>query len=371
MKRMRGCAQGRRGEILIPTLFVLPSLFVFVFLIYETAKISREKIRHQFAVDSAAFIEMTNYADFFNRTAYVNGAFPQRIFKEGFANPPVDRKRSTEAPDTYYNIMYRTGDFPRWEDQPEPFDNEPEWQIRFHEPQEGRQGGDMNGGPYTRPTVPTQLDIFTLQNAIDFWIPWDTAQDIYRLYVQIYSLLGQVEDAQHSVFQRLIDGHKFFLKSYWLNTGDDPYAGEAGAQAFNLYPTYAMRFFCVERIQLAGNKPSPNPFQPYVEVQAKEPIEMPSTIGRCEPAGLFQVAWINQMTLNEMNQSHGDSPYLGYSVTQPWGTFETLGPDRNYFNVNLMRLVRSPSPVVHATIALRGGRVWPNPTPKFQTKLSP
>src|SRR3990167_9990070 len=72
----------RRGQIVIPAMLLFPTLFLFVYLIYETAKLSREKIKHQFAMDAAAFVEATNYSDFLNRTAYVNGAFPMRIRSE-------------------------------------------------------------------------------------------------------------------------------------------------------------------------------------------------------------------------------------------------------------------------------------------------
>src|SRR3989338_2621014 len=81
---------GQKGQIVIPALFLFPTLMLFVFLIFETAKLSREKIRHQFAVDAAAFVEMTNYSDFLNRSAYVNGAFPMRIFREGFHETMLD-----------------------------------------------------------------------------------------------------------------------------------------------------------------------------------------------------------------------------------------------------------------------------------------
>src|SRR5882762_4250727 len=80
----------RRGQIVIPALFIFPTLMLFVFLIFETAKLSREKIRHQFAVDAAAFVEMSNYSDFLNRSAYVNGAFPMRIFYEGFHDTELE-----------------------------------------------------------------------------------------------------------------------------------------------------------------------------------------------------------------------------------------------------------------------------------------
>ena len=81
----------RRGQILLPSLFVIPSLLIFVYLLFETTKISREKIRQQFAVDSASFIQMGDYTNLLNRTAYVNGPFPHRIFRERYSCPPGDK----------------------------------------------------------------------------------------------------------------------------------------------------------------------------------------------------------------------------------------------------------------------------------------
>src|SRR5271156_291136 len=111
-----------RGQIVIPALFVLPSLFLFVFLIFETAKLSREKIRHQFAVDAAAFVEMTNYSDFLNRSAYVNGAFPMRIFWEGFSDTKLDcmGKDPCPGPTALAEILYTDGIYPRSQSTPNP-----------------------------------------------------------------------------------------------------------------------------------------------------------------------------------------------------------------------------------------------------------
>ena len=95
LEAARRALRGREGQLAIPSLFLLPSLFLFVYLIFETAKLSREKIRHQFALDAAAFIEMTNYSDFLNRSAYClrglrkwPGAFPAAHRKS--AERPMD-----------------------------------------------------------------------------------------------------------------------------------------------------------------------------------------------------------------------------------------------------------------------------------------
>src|SRR5581483_7915255 len=115
---------GDRGQILIPSLFVLPTLFLFVYLLFETAKLSREKIRHQFAADAAVFVEMTNYSDFLNRSAYVNGAFPMRIFYEGFHGTPMDCVNGTSdhcpGSTSLDELLYANGAFPRSQHEPNP-----------------------------------------------------------------------------------------------------------------------------------------------------------------------------------------------------------------------------------------------------------
>ena len=378
---------GRRGQIAIPALFVIPSLFLFVYLIFETAKLSREKIRHQFALDSAAFIEMTNYSDFLNRSAYVNGAFPQRIFHEGFYNTCIEKKNNTQGDcgtqgDRLYNILFKNGAFPR-ADAPDPNDDlawnsTPIWLIQF-----GGMGGAKNNNP---PDMGSgRLDLITMQDALDYWLSWDDAQDIYKLYVQIYQLLGSVEDAQTSVFKRLTSDHNFFRKSYWLNTNDPINSAEMGASYFPgggmAVSSFEPKPYCIQEIMIVGNKPTNNPFQPYVQFAPASPVQMPSTIVGCQPtSGLFQVEAIPQNQLTDLATPHAPgSQYAlslpGLPIFQSWGAGLV---EKNFFNVNFMGVSKcqgatgaNSGPCVHATISLSGGRLWPNPTPKFQTRLYP
>ncbi|MFH2201513.1 MAG: hypothetical protein ABIJ96_00210 [Elusimicrobiota bacterium] len=383
--------RNRRGQLAIPSLFVLPSLFLFVYLIFETAKVSREKIRHQFAIDAAAFIEMTNYSDFLNRSAYVNGAFPQRIFEEGFYGTPIETKKNTSgtlpnnmgmAGDRLYEILYKNGAFPADPDEPAKasLDGRPSWFLKF-------KGPGAGGKNDSSPTLDPRLNLLTMDDALDYWISWDDAQDIYKLYVQIYQLLGSVEDAQYSVFCRLTgasgcpnsDGkHNFFRKSYWLNTNDPIDDAFDGAQAFNKYP-FNPRPHCIQEIMIHGNKPTNNAFQPYQIWAPSDPVQMPKTIENCvEGDGLFQMESIDPGHLRAMAEPHEDSPWPGYPVVQHWDVEQSvLGS--NYFNVNFHNMIRCQDgggPCVHATVGLSnpsgpGKGLWPNPTPKFQTRLYP
>lgn len=359
--RVRRPAQ--RGQILIPALFVIPSLFLFVFLLFETAKLSREKIRHQFAVDSAAFVEMTNYSDFLNRSAYVNGAFPQRIFEEGFKDTMIERKDNT-APDRLYDILHRNCTFPRTE-QAQPLDPHPQWLIEYH-----ADCSERNKNP---PGFPQILWLLTNADALKYWITYDDANAIYQLYAKIYQLLGSVEDAQFSVFKRLTATHNFFRKSYWLNTGDPVEVGGQGAQGFSLFP-FKPKPYCVEGVSFCGNQPTSDVFQPYQILCLSKPVtDWSPPMPGCSPSGLFQVEAIPDSDLKALNTPHDVAGYPGYPIIQHW-----TAPS-NYFSVNFNSLMGGQAvcaggggrPCVHATISVRGGNVWPNPTPKFQVKLHP
>jgi len=143
--------------------------------------------------------------------------------------------------------------------------------------------------------------------------------------------------------------------------------------------------YCIQGIMVIGNKPTNNPFQPYIQYGPKDPVEMPDTIAGCQPGpGLFQVEAIPTEHLNYLVQPFGDSRFdlgsRGYSVFQSWGLDGSLS--ENYFNVDFMSEVKCEGtgggPCVHATVGVmhpcQSGwscGLWPNPTPKFQTRLYP
>ncbi|MCR4294627.1 MAG: hypothetical protein NUW21_03775, partial [Elusimicrobia bacterium] len=196
--------KSRAGQIVIPAMLLFPTLFLFVYLIYETAKLSREKIKHQFAMDAAAFVEATNYSDFLNRTAYVNGAFPMRIFEQGYKDFRAECEGKVEHCEdiTYAEILYQNGIFPRSQSRgtgsgpPTEFTgSDDKWDIAY--------GGTGTGKNSENPTLQDPVILFSLQDAQKFWHSWDLASEVYKLYVQVFSLLGSVEDAQWQVLKRL------------------------------------------------------------------------------------------------------------------------------------------------------------------------
>ncbi len=387
-----GAFRNRRGQLVIPTLFIFPSFMLFVFLIFETAKLSREKIRHQFAVDAAAFVEMTNYSDFLNRTAYVNGAFPFRIFEEGFSDVPIDCDKKNVCPvpavpsKMLHDIFYMNGAYPRTAGSNMDLDESEEWVIRYGGTGDAN-GNGKNSSPPNMQGSEGKPGVFSIipqslpggkpepwhgegGGAREWWINWDDANRIFKLYVQIWQLLGSVEEAQHSVLERLTKKHNFFKKSYWLNTGDPVATAELGAQTFKMAASsFKAQAYCHQKVMFYGNKPTGSTFQPWKEWGPSAPIATPYYDKCARGPGLFQIMWVDGV--KNMRKPSG-SPYPGYSITQPWTA------PKNYFDHNFNEGVPGLNyrkPEVHATVSCGvnnpDAAVWPNPTPKFQVRLYP
>jgi hypothetical protein len=374
---MRRIARSRAGQIVIPAMILFPTLFLFVYLIYETAKLSREKIKHQFAMDAAAFVEATNYSDFLNRTAYVNGAFPMRIFEQGYDDFPFECEGKGDCsmfnPKMYSEVLYANGIFPRSKSGHKNTDeahwkSAEVWDIEY-----GGAGANRNSA---NPTIADPVVLFTHENADQSYHPWDLATEVYKLWFQVFSLLGSVEDAQYQVLKRLTMGsprHSFLQKSYWLNTGDPYSYGEELANSFdNALGTFKTDAHCVRKLIYHGNKyTGGSGLQQYHVGSTDPPIDLPSSAG-CSGGGVFQMQTVDQSSLNALSKP-GGSEYPGLSLTLKWQL-----PGKNYFNVdfgNMPQHFKNSAPELHTTVSVGAtnpnAKVWPNPTPKFQVRQFP
>ena len=375
---------GQKGQIVIPALFLFPTLMLFVFLIFETAKLSREKIRHQFAVDAAAFVEMTNYSDFLNRSAYVNGAFPMRIFREGFHETMLDCLGRDPCPgprpldDILYDDETYNGVFPRSLSDPAKVqfeDREKLWDIGYA----GKRWGMNSESPDVHSSDCPKPDCVTIisKRTAQYWnINWNDAQQIYKLYVQIFQLLGSVEAAQYSVLKRLVKDHNFLRKSYWLNTGGPEALNEAAlaVKSFGVsadgFPE-SVKFHCARHVFFHGNQLQANWAQPYIILASDPPPVMSGGIEECGGA-LFQLVTVNKSMISSMSPAAG-----GWPVEARWSINPERNSSYNYFKVDLDSLMMQldDGPRVRASVSVGGfgsvPAVWPFPTPKYQVRLYP
>ena len=382
MASLRFCARScvRKGQILIPAILIIPSLMLFIYLLFETTKLSREKIRQQFAVDSAAFIQMGDYTNILNRTAYVDGAFPYRIFKEAYEcmSGCTDRSQENCRSNTNgsgatctYQMLYDAGAIPKYKDDvvfqdATPLDDNPRWEIAYKDPP--RDG--INKNP---PKVEDTFTLITSEQGIKIDIYWDPAISIYKFYAQVYTMLGTVEESQMTVFERLTAEFNFFRKSYYLNAntrdcvnnpttcGDDGVRSPGGFAMNKFIRGSSMFMWYLQKIIFHAKVPQSG-LPPYYLGKTNPPLQMPGP-------GLFQLGTFSDRAMKIVGNP-------GYDVYQGWDV------PSNYFGVDFKNKTAcqetSGRPCVHARVAsqcpqLTSGNncVWPNPTPKYQTRLYP
>ncbi|HNW44227.1 MAG TPA: hypothetical protein PKI19_06960 [Elusimicrobiales bacterium] len=389
------CRRSRRGQILLPSLLVIPSLLIFVYLLFETTKISREKIRQQFAIDSAAFIQMGDYTNFLNRTAYVNGPFPYRIFRERYACPPEEKigyDNDSAPPICLYDVLYDAGAFPIDQNdtacygEPKALDEDSIWKIKFKPGVVARAGvADKNPSSalvFSGTTDAGIYDLTTPGQGNSLKVPWPVISDAYLFYAQVYGLLGTVEESQYTVFSRLTETFNFFRKSYYLNASTPECikspggCGQEGLDSgYNLGANKLTKgsnvlYHYIEKMQFhakvyTGGWNSAVGDAPYFHGKSDPAMDMRN---QPDPKGLFQLATVKDEVLRNLG--------TGLPVFQGWDA------PSNYFNVKFNEIAackETGRPCVHARIATqcpqlvsaRNNCVWPNPTPKYQTRLYP
>ncbi|MEF3279672.1 MAG: hypothetical protein K6357_01720 [Elusimicrobiota bacterium] len=371
----------RKAQLLLPSILVIPSLLTFIYLLYETTKISREKIRTQFALDSAAFIQMQDYTNFLNRTAYVNGAFPYRIFKQEWdCKTQQDFLQRTDDNGNAcpYTMFWEAGAFPSWvgdvvgtDPSGSVFDNSDKWEIKFNDQPtelvENPRQAQLNS---VTPNFGDELIFINTKQAQRIYIFWDPSLNYYKFYAQVYLTLGTIEESQFAVFQRLTEKMNFFRKSFYLNAAtqkclDNPeFCGQdaldgSGLRKWNRNSDIKIHY--IKRMRwwakyYVGGLP------PYEIAKTDPPVEFP------EP-GLFQLTTADPNLLKQVG--------WGYQLYHP------VDPGKNYFNIDFKskgwkECLDQASPCVHAMITSQcpdllhsNNCVWPNPTPKYQTRLYP
>lgn len=392
-------ARGKKGQIVIPSLFLIPAVMLFLYLIVETAKLSRSKIRHQFAVDAAAFVEMTNYSNFFNRTAYVNGVFPHRLAIAAFEDEMIRDEANRRPIYSLYDIFVNTAAFPvlyanrcggTLIDSTDP-DTADIWCAQFELNKAGGGGSNIHGDAMSRyqqlMQVRPKADLGTLRlteedgygvrkyQATQMVILWDAMTSYYKIYAQIYMTLGDIQSAQTSVHRRLMEAHSLYRKSFYMNAATCDEKGtqqctNKGAQSFETaglrWSDMGYRASYVRRVFMAGRKLT-NSLTPLTQVKTDPPQSMGDP-------GLFQLSSFEPSALARLKAQPGAG---GVQVVQDWDS------GSNFFRVNVNTKYQCPETPGKPCVKVRAGAscptaspnnnncVWPYTTPRYQTRTFP
>lgn len=349
-----------KGQILVPSLFVFPSLVLFAILIVEVAKLSQQKVLMQFAIDTSVFMEASQASDMANRMAYLNSPWPTRVFQQAdgkFINWPVTNYSGGSVPGktNVAEIFLRNGVYPGSIEEGAVATPPGEgWKGRFRALVPGKPGDASPPDPQLvamRNSLNTErppedlgtLVPFTYEDIDQLNFPdYESAIQWYQEIYAVYSYLNQLSTMVKLVYEKL---HAvFFEKTFWLNTGFKIDKNLAPSiMRIQEHKTMRVRLWYTRQDNQLG---APIPYSNESEIKAGSNV------------GMWQLS-----TVEELAQQ---SPLHVFN----FGNYYYAGPP-NHFGIVYRDLFNGYDPYVTASAEVSGGRVWPDPMPTFQVRLRP
>ncbi|MBO4707972.1 MAG: hypothetical protein J5594_05405 [Elusimicrobiaceae bacterium] len=379
------CLKNRKAQIVLPAILLIPTILLVIYLLFETTKLSRFKIRSQFALDSAAFIELTSYSNFLNAVAYVNGAFPFRVFRENMTDTIKKSDPQVEGPEeiSYYDIFRLAGAFPAMADiNSNPKENAGRWELKYVEAPSDAEEYLENGmgRPKSWNTENPKADESTkyginkkelVKNYDYFFLVSDDESNddqnnseegimsSLALYIAVYKMFENIYESQKKVYERLTEGGEFFRKSFYYNSSSCKLS-QCGKESVRAFKNYNLGLESIHLEKMAWFYKAK--FLDTGSASDVEELLLEKTNEKFKKfMPLYQFSYLDKSTRSKMKKL-----YTGIDVREP------IVPPDNYFGINVKKYVQK----LHVRAAVQctnesNNCVWPNPTPKYQVRLFP
>lgn len=373
----------RRAQLLLPAVLLLPLFVLVIYLLVEVTKVSIVKIRHQFALDNAAYSQVTTVSVFLNAVGLLNGPLPYRVLAT-YDTPlmPTEEGKQVYANQkvTVFDLFFHAGAVPtlasdyEWGHNPRPNPSSKDWGVHYttHEnidlddnkdniPDYNRKGWEKETPDAIKGVTPLMYKDFVDK----FYVAGSSGQQGKRSfgvtvimdYLNTYVQVGDTFNLQKDLYQRLIKNAGIFREGYFLNV-DDCKKGECARQSasrlaqFLNIPTKRQEvdkvLFYVSASRMAGAHGGA--------------IEVPLTMSEEKADPLFMFAYVDGKGLSNL-RALKRGIMLKQSFPLP----------KNHFNVDLATKYK---PYVRNTVIMSCPRnnnncVWPNPLPKYNVILRP
>lgn len=357
----------RRAQILLPAVMLAPIFMLLIYLLFETSKISMSKVREQFALDNAAYSQMSSASVYLNAVAQINGALPYRVMKTMSTVLPA--KQTAVNPDeqiTVFDMFYKSGAFasigPSYDiglngavRNGVPSAEATSWGLQYYA---GKRKEWNKEDPQQAPDEEERYVLTDKDLADNYFFGASTiGLSAIKEYATIFIRTGSIYASQKYVYEDVIDNGRMFRQSYYLNT-QNCRKSECAKQAAST----------LERFELETKPFEIDKTRFYVTADYQGStmhsgayaidLDMAKVMG----VPLFQFAYLTSQSRSKLKQLA-----RGVVLKQKY----TL-PD-NRFNINL---VQRYQPYVRNTISLTCPRssnncVWPDPIPKYSVKVGP
>ncbi len=368
----------RRAQLLLPAVLLLPLFVLVIYLLVEVTKVSIAKVRHQFALDNAAYTQMTTVSVFLNAVGVLNGPLPFRVLKT------YEEKLKVVTPEnpyrdsqnwTVFDLFFQAGAVPtigpdydkNAKNNPPPKQESVDWGVHYAKYDGIEQAVDDEGNPlYERSDwekeTPAEIKgpVYVMNQEMvskHYIAAKKVGLPAIMAYLNTYVQVGDTFNLQKDLYQKLIKNAGMFREGYFLNV-DDCKKKECARQS-------ASRL--VQYLSIPTKRQEAEDIVVFVSASdmaggtggaVKIPLKM-SEVG-AEP--LFFFAYVEPTGRSRLR-----SLKRGVTLKQNFPL------PRNHFNIDL---VAKYKPYVRNTVILNCPRannncVWPNPLPKYNVILRP
>lgn len=370
----------RKAQVLLPAVLLAPIFALVVYLLFETAKVSMAKIRNQFALDNAAYSQVSSVSTYLNSVAMVNGPLPYRVMQymadDAHKIRPKDSKRSVLPDITVFDLFYKGGGVPaigpNYDDNAgtnkPPAAESTNWGLKYFEkvgehtdPKFSRAVWEKeNPKPLEEPLPLTSKKL--AEDYLFYADPNDMdnspAMQALSFYLETYMRVGSIYRSQDYAYKELSKNEVVFREGYSFNVSSCKRSEcwRQSAAQLRKYLGIQTKPMTIKDVMFYVSQYS----VAHGWHNGALGVDFPVEANMKEP--LFQFAYLDQASRSKL-KTLGRGVLLKQSFSLP----------RNIFNINLEQKYK---PFVRNRVKLtcpRGNNncVWPNPLPKYNVRLEP
>ncbi len=368
-----------RAQILLPAVLLAPIFILVIYLLFETAKVSMTKVRQQFALDNAAYSQISAASTYLNALAMINGPLPYRVLlSQGQQMDPLQAKEGSKVGTkaiSVFELFYQGGGVPAIGPDHETGINNPpspdatDWKIQYYAgdnlDEEARVRAQWEKEDPGSPPDPNKHFPIMSKKLVENYFFWASGGEdapflpAVKDYLETYARLGSIYKSQDYAYKEVSKDAIMFREAYYLNVNDckrSDCARQSASQIRQVLDLPTKPFDLAKIMLYVSNSGKPGT---YHSGSRNIPFDVQDVLSGDR---LFQFAYLTQSARGKLKSlSHG------VLLKQPFKL------PLNRFNINLEQKYK---PYVRNRVVMtcpRGGNncVWPNPLPKYTITLEP
>ncbi len=369
--------RSRRAQLLLPAVLLLPLFVLVIYLLVEVTKVSIAKVRHQFALDNAAYSQMTTVSVFLNAVGLLNGPLPYRVMRTYDEKLKlVDKQNTYRGRDnlTVFDLFFQAGAVPtvapdyEWGNNPPPKPASTDWGVHYVKRGDWATGpdGEDEAKSYDRteweketPAAITERVVLMNREMVrkHYVAAKQVGLPAMKAYLNTYVQVGDTYNLQKDLYQKLIKNAGIFREGYYLNV-DDCKKGECARQSASHLAPY---------LSIPTKRQEADELMMFVSASDMAggtggAIEIPLKMTEMGAEPLFLFAYVDGAGRARLRQ-------LKRGVTLK----QNFPLPKNHFNINLTSKYKPyvRNKVIMSCPRTNNNCVWPNPLPKYNVTLRP